>query len=133
MPALNIPAVANAALGTAWGLITSVLTDSTLTDGPTVLTRDVTTEEETGTHEFDFNLKAFFWDEKEEQNEMGDQAARDAALRVEKRMALVRVVDCPGMVKPSTLAKITEGATVWNVLKAEAPPGQAIFILTLRR
>lgn len=138
MAALNIPAIARLAVGNAWSLAASVLTDCTLTDEPAVV-RDPVTEAETITWGFTFSLLkanktgAFFWDSKEEIDEGGDQAAMDAALAVEKRMAMVRVVDCPGITEVSTLAKITEGAKVWNVLKADAPPGGAIYILTLRR
>lgn len=132
MAALNIPAIARLAVGNAWSLAASVLTAATLTDEPAVV-RDPVTEAETITWGFTFSLNAFFWDSKEEIDEGGDQAAMDAALAVEKRMAMVRVVDCPGITEVSTLAKITEGAKVWNVLKADAPPGGAIYILTLRR
>lgn len=128
----DIPLIARRGVDAAWRAVASVLSEVTFRDDPTSAYDPATDTTSTtwgvsiATASGGGALKAFLWDDKDLEQDAG--AEGQTAGKMKK--AMLRAVDLPA--KPSTLAELVEGSTVWKVIEADAPPGNGIYILTIQ-
>lgn len=124
---MNIPAIARAALVTAWEAADSALVDATIRTGPTT-EYSPDTDSTATTWAAETECRVLFYSQEEGR----EVPASDPKAQQRSAMVLVRRVD----IEPATpgLADEVEVASVaWKIIKVETPPADAIQIFTLSR
>lgn len=127
--ALDIPALARTNVDLAWSLVDSVLTSSTLRLNPSGTYTPATDSKAVVWGSTLPNVKAFFWDDKNNPTPQGFKQDGSQGLT---KMAMVRLSDI-GNAEVDTSAEIDEGPITWQVSGVDTPPGGAIVILSLYR
>ncbi len=130
---MNIAALAAAGVNKAWELVADELTAVTLKMGPAA-DYDPATDTDSPTWSKELTIDVFLYGEELENKEATTADEMNAPSRAFIAKALVRVSDCDNT-RPDDRSQIvvTAGGVVWRVTKVEKPPGNAIFILELKR